>query len=180
MPRCVNDGIAIDGVDGRHEALLQFLFGRDADVTQHGAGELREEALDEVEQEPCFGVKTRVTSGLGDVGRAIVENELDGGRRRIGGIELLQEGDELAGTVSFLDAGADLAGEEVDAGQEAQRSVPDIFMIAPHARMARRRGPQVWRRRSDRLQAGLLVIGNDRDRRGLALFPDRLNKATSR
>ena len=96
-------------------------------------------------QEPCFGVKHEGEASfglggepglgfLGDVRRVIVEDELDRGRRRIGGVELLQEGDELARTMSFLDAGVDHAGQKVDAGQQAQRSVPDIFVIARHAR----------------------------------------------
>jgi hypothetical protein len=37
----------------------------------------------------------------------IVEDELDRGCLRIGGVELSQEGDEPARTVSFLDAGVD-------------------------------------------------------------------------
>jgi hypothetical protein len=36
---------------------------------------------------------------------------------------------KLARTVSFLDAGVDCAGQKVDAGQQAQRSEPDIFRI---------------------------------------------------
>jgi hypothetical protein len=51
----------------------------------------------------------------------IVEDELDRGCRRIGGVELSQEGDELARTVSFLDAGVDRAAQKVEAGQQAQR-----------------------------------------------------------
>jgi hypothetical protein len=38
----VNDGVTID-------AILELLFGRDANVTQNRARELGEEALDEVE-----------------------------------------------------------------------------------------------------------------------------------
>ena len=53
----VNDGIAIEEVYGGHDAIPELLFGRDADMAQHGAGQLGEEALDEVEfpQEPCLG-----------------------------------------------------------------------------------------------------------------------------
>ncbi len=176
----MDDGIAIDVVDGGHDSVLEFLFGRNADVAQNGACELREEALDEIEPgavlrgedegEAPFGSLGEPGLGFpGNMGRVIVEDELDRSRRRVGGVELLQEGDEFAGPVSLLDAGVDLAGQKVDAGQEAQRPVPDIFVIAPYARMARRRGRQVRRRRSNRLQAGLLVVRDDRDRRGCAL-----------
>jgi hypothetical protein len=45
----VNDGIAIEEVDGGRDAFPELLFGRDADMAEHGAGQLGEEALDEVE-----------------------------------------------------------------------------------------------------------------------------------
>jgi hypothetical protein len=41
----VNDGMAIEFIHGSHDAVLEFLFGCDADVAQHRAGELGEEAL---------------------------------------------------------------------------------------------------------------------------------------
>ena len=45
----VNDGLSIEEVHCRDDAILEFLFGCDADVAQHGAGELGKETLDEVE-----------------------------------------------------------------------------------------------------------------------------------
>jgi hypothetical protein len=36
-------------VHGGHDAILEFLFGPDADVAQNGTGELGKEALDQVE-----------------------------------------------------------------------------------------------------------------------------------
>jgi hypothetical protein len=51
----VNDGMAIEFIHGSHDAVLEFLFGRDADVAQHRAGELGEEALDEIEPGTMFG-----------------------------------------------------------------------------------------------------------------------------
>ena len=53
----MNDGLLIEIVHGSHDPILEFLFGRDADVAEDGAGKFREEALDEVEPEPCLGVK---------------------------------------------------------------------------------------------------------------------------
>ena len=45
----MNDGLSIEEVHCGHDAILEFLFGCDADVAQHGAGELGKETLDEVE-----------------------------------------------------------------------------------------------------------------------------------
>jgi hypothetical protein len=51
----VNDGIAVEIFHGGHEALLEFLFGCDADVAQDGAGEFGEEALNEIEPGAVLG-----------------------------------------------------------------------------------------------------------------------------
>jgi hypothetical protein len=53
----VNDGIAVEMIYRGHEAILEFLLGRYAEVAQDGAGEFGKEALDEIEPEPCLGVK---------------------------------------------------------------------------------------------------------------------------
>ena len=72
--------------------------------------------------------------------------------------------------MSFLDAGVDNAAQKIDAGQEAQGSMSDVFVIARQALMAGWDGRQVRRGRSNRLYAGLLVVGHDRNRRGLVLL----------
>src|SRR5215831_12677127 len=41
--------MAIEFIHGNHDAILEFLFGCDADVAQHRAREFGEEALDEIE-----------------------------------------------------------------------------------------------------------------------------------
>jgi hypothetical protein len=51
----VDDGVAVEVLHCGHEAVLEFLFGCDADVAEHGAGELGEEALDEIEPGTVFG-----------------------------------------------------------------------------------------------------------------------------
>ena len=53
----------------------------------------------------------------------IVEDQLDRRRSRIGRIEKLQEFNELAGAVAFLDEAMDLPRHEIDPGKQAQRSV---------------------------------------------------------
>jgi hypothetical protein len=45
----VHDRLLVDVIDGGQDALREFLFGDDAYVAQHGARELGEEALDEVQ-----------------------------------------------------------------------------------------------------------------------------------
>ena len=47
--------MAIKFIHGGHDAVLEFLFGCDADMAQHGAGELGEKALDEVEPRTMLG-----------------------------------------------------------------------------------------------------------------------------
>ena len=95
----MDDRVLIEVCHGSHDAILEFLFGGDADVAQDGAGELGKEALDEIEPgavlrregkleaaggllgEPGFGL-------LGDVRGVIVEDQLDRGvgRREARGI----------------------------------------------------------------------------------------------
>src|SRR5208337_3451589 len=66
----------------------------------------------------------------GDVGGMIVEDDLDCGCRRIGGIELFEKGHELARAMAFLDTGMNRTGQKIDAGQKAQRAVSHIFVVA--------------------------------------------------
>src|SRR5438552_1915473 len=49
----VDDWVAIDVIDAGDDALLEFMLRCHADVTQDGAGELGEEALNEVEPGGC-------------------------------------------------------------------------------------------------------------------------------
>ena len=45
----MDDGVSVELVHGGDDALLEFLFGCDSNVAQHGACELGEEALDQIE-----------------------------------------------------------------------------------------------------------------------------------
>jgi len=67
----VNDGVAIEEVDGGHDAIPEFLFGRDADVAQHGAGQLGEEALDEVEPRAMLGSEGELEAARGLLGEPL-------------------------------------------------------------------------------------------------------------
>ena len=92
--------------------LAQFLRRGDADVAKHGSGELGEEALDEVEPgavlgreyegEASFGSLGEPSPGfLGFVGGVIVENDLDRGLRRVGGVEALRDPPRTRGSDVF-------------------------------------------------------------------------------
>ena len=86
-------------------------------MPQDGAGELGEEALDEVEPGAVFwrereveaacGSRVEPSSGFArDVCGMIVEDQLDRGAGRIGGIEKLEEFDELPAAIrSSVQAG---------------------------------------------------------------------------
>src|SRR5258708_40356450 len=97
------------------------------------AGELGEEPLDEVEPGAVLGREGELEAArnLGgepssrfsrDVRGMIVEDQLDRGAGRIGGIEKLEEFDELSAAVAISDEGMDLAGEQINPGQQAERA----------------------------------------------------------
>jgi hypothetical protein len=78
--------------------------------------------------EPGFGL-------LGDMSRMIIQDEVD---RRVGGIafvEKFEKLDELPTAVVLFDQGVNLAGNKVDAGQQADRAVALVFMVAGEGRM---------------------------------------------
>src|SRR5262249_52599822 len=77
---------------------------------------------------------------LGDVCRMIVEDQLDRGMGRIGGIYQLEEFDEFTTAVAILDKGVNLTGQQIDAGQQADRAVTFVFMIAREGRVSTRLG----------------------------------------
>ena len=53
----MSNGVLVEVIHGSHDAVLEFLFGCHADVAQDGAGELGEEALDQIEpRAACLGV----------------------------------------------------------------------------------------------------------------------------
>jgi hypothetical protein len=124
----VNDGILVEVVHGSHDTILEFKFGGDTDVAEDGAGELGKKALNEIEPRAVFrcegefeaagGLIGEPGSGLlGDVGRMIVEDQLDRRMDRIGGIEKLKELDERTAAMAIPDQGVNLTGEQIDAGQ---------------------------------------------------------------
>ena len=90
----MDDGVAIEVIHGGDNAVLEFVFGCDADVAEHRAGELGEEAFDQIEPRAVLGGKGEFEAPgrlarelslglLGDVRGMIVEDQLD---RRMGRI----------------------------------------------------------------------------------------------
>ena len=83
----------------------------------------------------------------------IVEDRLDRGMSWVGHIKQLEKLDELAASVAILDAGVDLAGEQVDASQQADGTVALVFMIAGDGRVNAGHRRQVRSGQADRLHA---------------------------
>src|SRR5271157_5875192 len=114
-------------------------------MTKHGSRHFGEEALDEIEPGAVLGREYKGEAAfwlgreprlglLGDVSGVVVEDQLDRGVGGISGVEPLEEADELARPVAILDAGVHLAGEQVDPGEQTQRAVALIFMVARESR----------------------------------------------
>jgi hypothetical protein len=114
-------------------------------VSEGWAGEFGEEALDEVEPGAMLGregegetsARSRIEPSFGfsrDMCGMIIEDQLDGGAGRISGVEKLEEFDELAAAVAVPDEGMDLAGEQIDPGQQAERAM--TFILCSRAKVA--------------------------------------------
>ena len=114
----MDDGVSIEVIHGGHDAVLEFLFGCDADMAQDRAGELGEEAFHEIEPGTVLGGKNEFEAAdrlvrepsrglLRDVRGMIVEDQLDRRMGRIGGVEKLEEFNEFAASVAILDEGVD-------------------------------------------------------------------------
>jgi hypothetical protein len=133
--------MAVELIHGRHDAMLEFLFRCDADMAEHRAGELGEESLDEIEPGAVLGCEDEIepadwlvgepSLGLfGDMGRMIVENQSDRRMGRIGSVDKHEEFDEFAAAVAIPDEGVNLTGEQINAGQQTDRTVALVFVVA--------------------------------------------------
>ena len=100
----------------------------------------------------------------------IVEDQLDRRVGWIGGVEEFEEFDEFAAAMTVPDEGMNFAAEKVDAGQQAHRAVAFIFKFACEGGMHAGLGRQIRSRGCDRLDARLLVVGDDRHRFARLLF----------
>jgi hypothetical protein len=170
----MDDRMPVDVIHGRHDAILELLFGCNTNVAQDGTCELGKETFDEVQPGSVLGGErkfeaTRRLLGepsfrlLGDVRGMIVEDQLDRRAGWVSSIDKLQKFNEFATTMAVLYQSMDLAGHQVDASQQADRTETLIFMIAGEGRMPARLRRQVRRRAGNRLEPRLLVIGDDRN-----------------
>src|SRR5258708_12418922 len=101
-----------------------------------------------VEPGSCF---SRYVRGM------IIEDQLDRGAGRISGVETLEEFDELPAAVAVSDQRMDLAGKQVDSGQQAQRAMTFVLVIPRQGRVDAGLGRQIGCCGCDGL-----VVGNDR------------------
>src|SRR5215469_4408173 len=121
------------------------------------------------EAEAALGLRGKPLVGfLRHVRRMIVQDDLDRGVGRVGGIELFEKADEFARAVAVFDAGMNLPGEQVNPREQAQRPVALVFMVAREAGMLAGDRRQVRCRVGDRLDARLLVVGDERNLSALA------------
>jgi hypothetical protein len=108
--------VSVEFIHDHHDAILEFLLGCDTDVAQHGAGELGEETLDQIEPGAVLGREDEFESTNGllckpsfgflrDVCGMIIEDKLDRSMGWIGGIDELEEFDEFAVAVPVLGQG---------------------------------------------------------------------------
>src|SRR5271169_1011064 len=115
-------------------------------MAQHRTGELGEEALDEVQPGAMLGSKSELEPAgrllgepgsrlPGDMRRMIVEDQVDRRMRRVGRVDELEELDKLTAAVPILHQGMHLAGQQVDAGQQGDRAVALVFMLASEGRV---------------------------------------------
>jgi hypothetical protein len=89
------------------------------------------------------------------MGGMVVEKHLDCG---VGGVEELEELDEFTTAVAFLDQGMDVTSEQIDTCHQGQGAVALVLVIAHHRRAGAGQWRAIRRCRSDRLDAGFLVV----------------------
>jgi len=167
----MDDWMLIDVIHGRHDAILELLFGYNTDVAQDGARKLGKGAFNQVQPGAMLGIEGKFEAAwrllgepgfrlLGDVRGMIVKGQLDRRAGGVTGVEKLQEFNEFATAMAVFHQSMDLAGHKVDAGQQADRAEALIFMIAGERRMPAGLRRQVRRRGGNRLDPWLLVIGD--------------------
>src|SRR5215468_8618390 len=155
------------------DPVAEFVLAGDADAAQDRTGHFREEDLDPVEpggvgwrehkfKAPRFSGEEAAGFSRA-VGRVAIEQDADQHANRIGGVEFLQEGNELAAPVALSDGVVDNAGHEIDGCREGHSSKPLVFMVALDSGMLPGRGRQIGGSGGNCLNARLLVVGKDRN-----------------
>src|SRR5690242_21948328 len=118
----VDDRISVEIAEVGKDTASEFGLGSDPKVTQQRARHFGKEALHEIEPGAVFWgehegetpLRLRGNPGLGffgNMGRVNVEDQLDGGLRRIGDVELLEKTDKLTRSMAILDASVDVTAQ---------------------------------------------------------------------
>src|SRR5215469_7500381 len=116
----------------------------------------------EREGEAANGLRRQPARGLArDMGGVVVENDLDRGVARIGGIEALEKFNEFAAAVAFLDQGMDVTGKQIETRHQGQGTVTFVLVIAHHGWAGAGQWRAIRRGRTDRLDPGFLVVRDD-------------------
>jgi hypothetical protein len=163
----------VAGFDIVLDPVAEFVLAGDADAAQDRTGHFGEEDLDPVEpggvgwREDKFkasGFGGEETAGFSrSVGRVGIEQDADQDANRIGGVEFLQKGNELAAAVAVSDGVVDNAGHEIDGCREGHGSKPLVFVVALDSRVLSRLGRQIGGSGGNCLYARLFVVGEDRN-----------------
>jgi hypothetical protein len=155
------------------DSVAEFVLAGDADAAQDRTGHFGEEDLDPVEpggvgwREDKFkapGFSGEEAAGFSRaVGRVVIEQDADQHANRIGGVEFLQEGNELVAAVALSEGVVNNAGHEVDGCREGHSSKPLVFMAALDSGMLPGLGRQIGGSGGNCLNARLFVVGEDRN-----------------
>jgi hypothetical protein len=73
----VDDGFSVEIIEVGEDPRLEFFLRCDANAAEHGQRHFGKEAFDEISQEPCFGVNTKVKRPSGwAASRVIASNSI--------------------------------------------------------------------------------------------------------
>ena len=103
----------------------------------------------------------------------IIEDQLDRGSGRIGGVEKLEELNEFAAAVAILDQRVNPAGDKIDPSQQTDCAVALVFVLAGKGRVHAGLWRQIGGGSGNRLDAWLLVVRDDRHRVAWPALRDR-------
>ena len=142
----MDDGFVVEVFEVGQDSLFQFGLGCHPDMTEQRPRHLGEEAFDKIEPRAMLRRehKAEATLWLGrqpslrllrNVRGMIVEDQFDGGLSGIGGVEPLEEADELARAMTILDTGMHLARQQVDPGEQTECAMALVFMVTGEALM---------------------------------------------
>jgi hypothetical protein len=96
-----------------------------------------------------------------DMGGMVVEDDLDRGVGRVGGVEELKKLNEFATAMALLDQGMNVTGEQIDPRHQSQGAMAFVLMITHHGRAGAGQWWAIRRGRTDCLDPGFLVVRDD-------------------